>query len=240
MTVESIRESYRQQNLPAIPDYTNPHHLDLLVASAVETGDHKHYLLTYENGNTRKVQRASRFSAMWGGQPAFAAIPNIDWHLAVGTHTHQLIEHYFSEGFYVEGPPRAHREVEAESHRCYDLFLDWFSECGLYFVDSEKHIWNHALGVCGRFDLLFAKQGDIVMVDAKTTTHIGQAYYLQQAIYAACLQSAGINVAKSILLSLPKTGTGDKAVEHVVFDTPERKAELLAIVAAMAFVRDKL
>lgn len=133
-----------------------------------------------------------------------------------------------------------------EDEHCFDLFLNWRQKN--WFLDvlaTEATVWNLGLGIAGTLDCLMqSKEGQVTLIDFKTSTHMVRKYPLQLFLYSFCLAQMGITVGRAVIVSLPKPAQGSQWSELVLWDdrfpdTLARRNQLGSVIAHIACLRNE-
>ena len=89
-----------------------------------------------------------------------------------------------------------------------NAFIDWFDTAKPIPVGSEMKIYHKLLRYAGMIDFLAYIDGELVLIDIKTTYQlIDKLCRIQLEAYSQALLSWGIEVKKKIILHLGKDGT---------------------------------
>ena len=115
-----------------------------------------------------------------------------------GTAVHNAIENHIKFGI---------DDIDPEYRTYLDGFLDWFSVTKPKVIGSEIRTYHRILGYGGTVDLIADIDGDISLVDFKTTYKlIEDNCRVQLEAYAQALKSHGINIECKRILHLGKDG----------------------------------
>jgi CRISPR/Cas system-associated exonuclease Cas4 (RecB family) len=130
-----------------------------------------------------------------------------------GTATHDWIEDYIKTG--VAGEiPNGKDDISIAISNAINAFLEWEHKHKPEWIVSEKIIFSLKHQFAGTLDALAFIDGQLCIVDFKTSNQISDSYALQIAGYMICLEEAGIKVDRRLILRIPKDGT--KAEDCVV------------------------
>ncbi len=117
-----------------------------------------------------------------------------------GTTVHSIIEAYKASGVKVESIP----EIKPFS----DAFFQWIKDFDAELEESEKTVFSEKYQYAGTLDLLIRLNGELVLVDVKTSKD-GAIYvesYLQCSAYIEALNEMGIPVKRAFVLGLGANG----------------------------------
>ena len=115
-----------------------------------------------------------------------------------GTTVHQAIEMYLLYGI-VDIPP--------EFKPYLDAFMDFWNEYKPKVLSPEMKIYHKILRYAGTADLLCEINGEIVLIDYKTTSKINDMLVgVQLEAYSKALASWGVRADKKAVLHLSKDG----------------------------------
>ena len=122
-----------------------------------------------------------------------------------------------------------------------ESFLDWWNKQGYEVVEIEKKIYCKKYNYAGTLDLVVKdKEGNLVLIDIKTSNHITFDYFLQLNAYRfAYEEETKSKISKSFIVRLPKK---DSKIE--VKELPLNKQMFNAFLSAknlmMAMESNKL
>lgn len=129
--------------------------------------------------------------------------------LEIGTAAHDVCEKIIKSQPY---------EITPEIKNCVEQFQEFQAKHKARWVCTEKIVVAPSHLVAGRLDSLAFVDGALTLVDLKTSSRVGESYFLQTAGYALCLREMGIPIERRVILRLPKTK--DEEFEAVEVDTP--------------------
>lgn len=147
----------------------------------------------------------------------------LDQAAARGTAVHSAIEDYIK--FEIEDYP-------AEYEGYFAGFLEWMGKTGAVPVASEMRIYHKIMRYAGTVDLLATINGELTLVDFKTTQTINSSAGIQLAAYEHALETHGIEVRHKHILRLKKDG-GYEAREF-----PAKDIKSWQVFAALKTVYD--
>lgn len=120
-----------------------------------------------------------------------------------GTKVHEMIEEYL-EGKEMQflnnwGVP----QYDPDIWQMFLRFVDFWETYNPELVDVEVHLFSDKIKVAGTTDLVCKINGELWVIDNKTSNHIQSSYELQTAIYAECYEECyGIRPDKTGILWL--------------------------------------
>ena len=123
----------------------------------------------------------------------------------VGTLTHEACER-FAKG---EKDVVVHHPQAANA---FAAFKDWCIEHAVIFVAAERKVYHWDHDYCGTLDLLAKVNGELAVIDIKTSKAIYTDYRLQIAAYAAAIEREDqCELPVNWILRLDKDGDGFEA-----------------------------
>ena len=105
-----------------------------------------------------------------------------------GTQVHEMIEQYLNGkelNFLSEyGNPQYHPDV----WQMFLRFVEWWEEYKPTLIETEVHLFSDELKVAGTCDMVCEIDGEIWIVDFKTSNNLQTVYDLQTAVYGKCYE----------------------------------------------------
>ena len=155
-----------------------------------------------------------------------------------GTAVHNLAERYL-KGEKVE-------LINSKTHSPqYDLnvwkmflrFVDFWETSGAELLETEVFLYSDELEIAGTCDLVCKIDGEIWVIDLKTSNHLHTTYDLQSAVYSKCYEECyntkvdriGVLWLKSKSRSKDKKGEVLKGKGWIVHESPRSLEENLEI-----------
>jgi len=118
----------------------------------------------------------------------------------VGTIVHDSIESFLRTNVMPELP-----NIQ-EVNNAVNAFLSWYkyitSTTTFKVISMEQKLICQWFG--GTYDLLAEIGGKICLIDFKTSSHIGEQYYMQLSAYRYMLRNIGIDIDVAMILQLSK------------------------------------
>ena len=105
-----------------------------------------------------------------------------------GTQVHEMIEDYLNGAelnfLGPHGKPMYHPNV----WQMFLRFVEWWEEYNPVLVETEVHLFSDELKVAGTCDLVCEIDGELWIIDFKTSNHLQTTYDLQTAVYGKCYE----------------------------------------------------
>ena len=127
-----------------------------------------------------------------------------------GTQVHEMIEEYLNGKelkFLEHGRPMYDPNV----WQMFLRFVEWWEEYNPTLIEAEVHLFSDELKVAGTCDLVCEINGELWVIDFKTSNHLQTTYDLQTAMYAKCFEECfGKKVDRTGILWLKSSKRGPK------------------------------
>jgi hypothetical protein len=127
-----------------------------------------------------------------------------------GTQVHEMIEAYLNGEelkFLEHGRPMYAPNV----WQMFLRFVEWWEEYNPTLIEVEVHLFSDELKVAGTCDLVCEIDGELWVIDFKTSNHLQTTYDLQTAMYAKCFEECfGKKVDRTGILWLKSSKRGPK------------------------------
>ena len=104
-----------------------------------------------------------------------------------GTQVHEMIEAYLNGEelkFLEYGRPVYHPDV----WQMFMRFVEWWEEYKPTLIEAEVHLFSDELKIAGTCDLVCEINGELWVIDFKTSNSLQTTYDLQTALYAQCFK----------------------------------------------------
>ena len=104
-----------------------------------------------------------------------------------GTQVHEMIEAYLNGeelNYLQHGIPMYHPNI----WQMFMKFVEWWEEYKPTLIEAEVHLFSDELKVAGTCDLVCEINGELWIIDFKTSNHLQTTYDLQTAMYAKCFE----------------------------------------------------
>jgi len=127
-----------------------------------------------------------------------------------GTQVHEMIEDYLNGKelkFLEHGIPMYVPHV----WQMFLRFVDFWEEYKPTLIEAEIHLFSDKLRIAGTCDMVCEIDGELWVIDFKTSNHLQTTYDLQTAIYAKCFEECfGKKVNRTGVLWLKSSKRGPK------------------------------
>ena len=127
-----------------------------------------------------------------------------------GTQVHEMIEAYLNGEelkFLEHGRPMYDPNV----WQMFLRFVDFWEEYKPTLIEAEVHLFSDELKVAGTCDMVCEIDGELWVIDFKTSNHLQTTYDLQTAMYAKCFEECfGKKVDRTGILWLKSSKRGPK------------------------------
>ena len=142
----------------------------------------------------------------------------------IGTLTHYFIEIYLKKQKadiqYVKQFPE---ETIAQAKSCFGLFYNWMESHTIEPIALEQPLTSERYG--GTLDALVNLDGNLTILDWKTSKTIYSSYYGQLAAYASLVKQHGYGTPKSVgIVLLPKEEGASMEYKPIQTDSPQFEA----------------
>jgi len=145
----------------------------------------------------------------WLKQVGFSADHIVRKASEEGTQVHNMIENYLNgkELTFLDeyDNPRYNPDV----WQMFIKFVDWWEEYKPTLIEAEVHLFSDKYKVAGTCDLVCELNGELWVIDFKTSNHLQTTYDLQTAVYAQCFEECfGKKVDRTGILWLKSSKRG--------------------------------
>lgn len=101
-------------------------------------------------------------------------------------------------------------QMDAEIIPCVEAFSEWKSKAGIEIEAGEVRVASLKYGYAGTLDGIGRKNGELILLDWKTSKAIYREYAMQVAAYCKAWEEMfGESPKEAIILRFPKEGPGD-------------------------------
>jgi len=104
-----------------------------------------------------------------------------------GTIVHELAERYL-KGEQIDLIKNGNPQYELHVWKMFLRFIDFWETSGAELLETEVFLYSNTLNVAGTCDLVCKIDGEIWVIDLKTSNHLQTTYDIQSAIYARCFE----------------------------------------------------
>jgi len=124
----------------------------------------------------------------------------------IGSQTHALIEWSLRTSL---GQVATRPATTPPAEWAFMAFQDWAKSVSLEPIFIEQTVWSHTYGYAGTLDLVAKVNGEITLIDFKTSKGIYAEYDLQSVAYQHALTEMGHGVPAGggLIVRLPKVET---------------------------------
>ena len=105
-----------------------------------------------------------------------------------GTQVHEMIEDYLNGKELNFLSSTGNPQYNPNVWQMFLRFVEWWEEYNPTLLEAEVHLFSDKLKVAGTCDLVCEIDGEIWIIDFKTSNSIQTTYELQTAIYAECYE----------------------------------------------------
>jgi len=106
-----------------------------------------------------------------------------------GTQVHEMIEDYLNgEELYFLSPIEEVPLYDPLVWQMFLKFVDWWEEYNPTLLETEVHLFSDKLKIAGTCDLVCEIDGELWIVDFKTSNSLQTTHELQTSVYAQCYE----------------------------------------------------
>tara|TARA_R110001592_G_scaffold42328_1_gene137435 strand:+ start:90 stop:860 length:771 start_codon:yes stop_codon:yes gene_type:complete len=138
-----------------------------------------HVLGTYPKG---------KFFEDWLKKVGYSADYIVKKSAEEGTQVHEMIESYLGGEELNFLNDYGYPQFTPKVWQMFLKFVDWWEEYNPTLLKAEVHLFSDELKVAGTCDLVCEIDGEIWIIDFKTSNHLQTTYDLQAAIYGKCYE----------------------------------------------------
>ena len=138
-----------------------------------------HVLGTYPKG---------KFFEDWLKKVGYSADYIVKKSAEEGTQVHEMIESYLGGEELNFLNDYGYPQFTPKVWQMFLKFVDWGEEYNPTLLKAEVHLFSDELKVAGTCDLVCEIDGEIWIIDFKTSNHLQTTYDLQAAIYGKCYE----------------------------------------------------
>ena len=162
-----------------------------------------------------------------------------------GTQVHEMIEDYLNGeelNFLINGQPMYNPEI----WQMFLRFVDWWETYNPTLIETEVHLFSDKLKIAGTCDCICEIDGELWVIDFKTSNHLHTTYELQSAAYAQMYKECfgqtadriGILWLKSKSRGVDRTGFKIKGKKWEMYESPRTQEENLEIFKSVKRIFD--
>ena len=105
-----------------------------------------------------------------------------------GTETHEMIEDYLNGKELNFLSKSGHPQYDTLVWQMFLRFVDFWEEYKPELVETEVHLFSDEIKVAGTCDMVCEIDGELWIIDFKTSNHLQTTYDLQTAVYGKCYE----------------------------------------------------
>jgi hypothetical protein len=105
-----------------------------------------------------------------------------------GTEVHELCEDYLNEKEVTFLNQYGHPKYDIEVWQMFLRFVEFWETYKPTLIETEVHLFSDELKVAGTCDLVCEINGELWIIDLKTSNQLQLSYELQTAVYGKCYQ----------------------------------------------------
>lgn len=124
----------------------------------------------------------------------------------IGTAVHKYLEEYLNAG--INGDPLPPMPVNENIYNAIKAFLEWTRENKVKFVAAERKVYSQKYGYAGTLDALGYVNGELCIIDFKTSSGIFPEMFIQTSAYAKAVnEEDGTKIKTCYIVRVPKDGS---------------------------------
>ena len=105
-----------------------------------------------------------------------------------GTQTHELIEAYLNNEELCFLKDNGYPRYSPEVWKMFLRFVEWWETSNPTLLEAEVHLFSDEIKVAGTCDLVCEIDGELWIIDFKTSNHLQTTYELQTSVYGKCYE----------------------------------------------------
>ncbi len=145
----------------------------------------------------------------WLKQVGYAADHIVKRASEEGTQVHGMIEDYLNGQELSFLDDFDNPQYNPDVWQMFIKFVDWWETYNPTLIEPEVHLFSDKYKVAGTCDLVCEIDGELWIIDFKTSNHLQTTYDLQTAIYAQCFEECfGKKVDRTGILWLKSSKRG--------------------------------
>jgi ATP-dependent exoDNAse (exonuclease V) beta subunit len=128
-----------------------------------------------------------------------------------GTKVHEMVERYLNGEELSFLNKNGQPQYESEIWQMFLKFVEFWETHKPTLIETEVHLFSDELEVAGTCDLICEINGELWLIDLKTSNQIYSTYELQTAVYTQCYKECfGKDIQHQGILWLKSTKRGPK------------------------------
>lgn len=145
----------------------------------------------------------------WLKQVGFSADHIVRKASEEGTQVHDMIENYLNGKELTFLDEYDNPKYNPDVWQMFIKFVDWWEEYKPTLIEAEVHLFSDKYKVAGTCDLVCELNGELWIIDFKTSNHLQTTYDLQTAVYAQCFEECfGKKIDRTGILWLKSSKRG--------------------------------
>jgi hypothetical protein len=129
-----------------------------------------------------------KFFENWLKQVGFASEHIVKRAAEEGTLVHDLSERYLNGEELNFLSPNGKPQYDPDVWQMFLRFVEFWEEFKPTLIETEVHLFSDTLEVAGTCDLIVEINGEIWLLDLKTSNHLQLTYELQTSVYGQCYE----------------------------------------------------
>jgi len=129
-----------------------------------------------------------KFFENWLKQVGFASEHIVKKAAEEGTQVHELCEEYLNGAELHFLDERGRPQYNPDVWQMFLRFVEFWEEFNPTLIETEVHIFSDVLQVAGTCDLIVEINGELWLLDLKTSNQLQTTYELQTAVYGQCYE----------------------------------------------------
>lgn len=129
-----------------------------------------------------------KFFENWLKQVGFASEHIVKKAAEEGTQVHELCESYLNGEELNFLSPQGKPQYNPDVWQMFLRFVEFWEEFKPTLIETEVHIFSDELQVAGTCDLIVEINGELWLLDLKTSNQLQTTYELQTAVYGQCYE----------------------------------------------------
>ena len=129
-----------------------------------------------------------KFFENWLKQVGFSADYIVKKAAEEGTQVHELAEEYLNGAELNFLDERGRPQYNPDVWQMFLRFVEFWEEFKPTLIETETHIFSDVLKVAGTCDLIVEINGELWLLDLKTSNQLQTVYELQTAVYGQCYE----------------------------------------------------
>ena len=105
-----------------------------------------------------------------------------------GTETHEMIEDYLNGKELNFLSPSGYPQYDTLVWQMFLRFVDFWETYKPKLIETEVHLFSDKIKVAGTCDMVCEIDGELWIIDFKTSNHLQTTYDLQTAVYGKCYE----------------------------------------------------